>query len=61
MKLLKISCQTHKIGSLIVSSRYKTNYIKNLFISTEAMKVVENLLRKDYGETLNNMSWKDML
>ena len=58
MKRLKISCQKHKIGSLVLSSRYmyKTNYIETCsFLHanfSEAMKVVENLLRKAYGETI---------
>ena len=50
MKGLKISCQKHKIGSLTLSSRHKINYIKTCsFLHanfSEAMKVVENLLRK---------------
>ena len=62
MKHLKISCQKHKIGSQVLSSRYKTNYIKTCsFLHahfTETRKIVENLLRKAYGETLKY--WKDI-
>ena len=62
MKCLKISWQKHKIGSLVLSFRYKTNYIKTCSYLhahfSETMKAVENLLRKAYGETLNY--WKDI-
>ena len=47
MKHLKISCPKHKIGSLLLSSRYMTNYMKTCsFLHagfTETMKVFENL------------------
>ena len=47
MKLLKISCQKHKIGSLLLSPRCITNYMKTCsFLHahfTESMKKVENL------------------
>ena len=50
----QISCQKQKIGSLLLSSRYKTNYIKTgAFLHAHfsgTMKVVENLSRKAYGE-----------
>ena len=58
MKRLKISCQKHKIGSLVLSSRYKINYIKTCsflhahFSETMEFKVDENLLRTAYGETI---------
>ena len=59
-EMSQISCQKHKIGSLLLSSRYKTNYIKICsFLHANfngAMKVVENLSRKAHGETLNY--WK---
>ena len=59
-EISQISSQKHKIGSLLLSSRYKTNYIKSFphahFSGT--MKVVENLSRKAYGETINY--WKDI-
>ena len=52
----------HNIGILILSSGYKTNYIKTCsFLHahfSETMKVVENVLRNAYGETLNY--WKDI-
>ena len=58
----RISCQKHKRGSLLLSSRYKTNYIKTYsFLHAHfsgTMKVVKNLSRKAYGETLNY--WKDI-
>ena len=45
-----------------MSSRYKTNYIKTCSFLyerfSEAIKVVANLLRKAYGETLDY--WKDI-
>ena len=44
MKHLKISCQKHKMYSLLLSSRYMTNYMKtNSFLHahfTETMKIV---------------------
>ena len=50
MKRLKISCSKNEIGSLLLSSRCMTNYIKTcLFLHvhfTETMKVVENLVKK---------------
>ena len=50
MKHLKISCQKHKIDSLLLSSRCMTNYMKSCsFLRAhffELMKVVENLLKK---------------
>ena len=50
MKHLKISFQRHKIGSLLLSSRYMTNYMKTCsFLHadfTESMEVVENLFLK---------------
>ena len=57
----QISCQRHKIGSLLLSPMYKTNCIKTCsFLHAHfsgTMKDVENLLRTAYGETLNY--WKD--
>ena len=51
-----------KADSLVQSSRYKTIYIKTYsFLHarfSELIKVVENLLRKAYVETLNY--WKDI-
>ena len=48
--MFKLSCQKHKIDSLLLSSRCMTNYIKRcLFLHAyffEFMKVVENLLKK---------------
>ena len=62
MKCPKIRCQNHKISSLVLSARYKTNYIKTCsFLHThfsETMNVVDNALRNAYGETLNY--WKDI-
>ena len=56
MKHLKISCQRHKIGSLFLSSRCMTNFMKTCSILhadfTESRKVVENLFKKCYGEKL---------
>ena len=56
-EMSRISCQKHKIGSLLLSSRYKTNYIKTCsFLHAHfsgTMKVVKNLSRKAYGETHN--------
>ena len=47
MKCIKISCQKHKIGSQVLSSRYRTNYIKTCsFLHahfSETMKIDENL------------------
>ena len=60
-EMFQISCQKHKIGSLLLSSRYKTNNIKIVHFYAHfsgTMKVVENLSRKAYGETLNY--WKDI-
>ena len=59
-EMSQISCQKHNICSLLLSSRYKTNYIKTCsFLHAHfngTMKEVENLSRKAYGETLNY--WK---
>ena len=56
MKHLKISCQKHKIDSLLLPSRCMTNYMKRCsFLHAhffELMKVVENLFKKAYGEKL---------
>ena len=57
IKHLKISCQKHKIDSLLLSSRCMTNYIKTCSILlahfTETMKEVEILFsKKAYGEQL---------
>ena len=45
-----ISCQKHKIGCLLLSSRYITNYMKTCsFLHahlTETIKVVENWFKK---------------
>ena len=61
-EMSQIRCQKHKIGNLLLSSRYKTNYIKTRqFLHAHfsgTMKVVENLSRIAYGETLNY--WKDI-
>ena len=61
-EISQISCQKYKIGSLLLSSRYKTNYIKSCsFLHAHfsgTMKVVENLSKKGYGETLDY--WKDI-
>ena len=50
MKHLKISCQKHKIDSLLLSSKCMTNYMKTCsFLHVhffELMKVVENLFKK---------------
>ena len=58
----QMSCQKHKIGSLLLSSRYKTNYINTCsFLHAHfsgTMKVVENLSRKASGETFSY--WKDI-
>ena len=47
MKLLMISCQKHKIDSLLLSLRCITNYMKTCsFLHahfTESLKMVENL------------------
>ena len=55
-EMSQISCQKHKIGNLLLSSRYKTNYIKTCsFLHVHfsgTMRVVEHLSRKAYGETL---------
>ena len=62
MKRLTISRQKHKISCVVLSSMYTTNYIKLIsFLHahfTETMKVVEDLLRKAYGESLNY--WQDI-
>ena len=58
MQHLKISCQKHKIGCLLLSSRYKTNYMYMktcLFLHahfTETMKVLDIFFKKAYGEKL---------
>ena len=50
MKHLAISCQKHKIGSLLLSSRCMTNYMKTCsFLHAhfaETNKVVDNLFEK---------------
>ena len=47
MKRLNKSCQKHKIGKLLLSSRYITNYVKlEHFYILISMEVVENLLSK---------------
>ena len=57
MKRLKINCHQRKLGSLVLSSRYKINYIKTCsFLHahfSETMIAVENVLRKAYGEKFN--------
>ena len=61
-EMSQISCQKHKIGSLLLLYRYKTNYIKScsflLAHFSGTMKIVENLSRKAFGETPNY--WKDI-
>ena len=55
MKPLKINCQKHEIGSLVLSSRCMTKYRKTCsFLDahfTERMKVVEHLLKKAMMKT----------
>ena len=55
MKHLKISCQKHKIDSLL-SSRCMANFMKSCsFLHAhffELMKVIENLFEKAIGENL---------
>ena len=50
MKHLKISCQKHKIDSLLLSSRCLTNFVKSCsFLHAhffELTKVVKNLFQK---------------
>ena len=62
MKHPKISCQKHKIDSLLLSSRCMTNYMKSRsFLHarfSDLMKVVDNLFKKAYGEKL--VYWKDI-
>ena len=57
MKHLKISCQKHKIDSLLLSSRCMTNFISTCSF-LKIMKVVEDLFKKAYGEKL--IYWKDI-
>ena len=56
MKHLVISCQKHKVGCLLLSFRYITNFLKTCsFLHahfTETIKVVENVFKRAYGKKL---------
>ena len=52
-KMSQDKLSKEEISSLVLSSRYKTNYIKTQAHFSETVKVVQNLLRKAYGKTLN--------